>query len=212
MKLMTRRPLGAAALALAALLLPLAACSDEPDERQVTLDGSSSPDASEPTGSPTQAPSAQGPEPATEVEDGRIVPGVDKATTAEERAVTQVWFDFWAELGRLYTTTEVDRAALGALASGPAFEGPVAYAERMQASGTSNTGGAIASVVEVEVEGQQAVVSGCVHGNLIEVDAQGLPVEPLQAYTSTRETLEFDGGAWRVVKHEGEGVHRCDHQ
>lgn len=199
-------------MALVGLLLPLTACSDDPDERQVSLDGGASPEASEQTESPQETPSPDGPEPAAEVEDGRIIAGVDRASTADEKAVTQVWFGFWSELGRLYTTTDVDRAALAALASGPAFDGPVAYAERMQASGTSNQGGAIAAVVKIDVDGRQAVVTGCVHGSLIEVDAQGLPVEVPTPYTSTRETLEYDGGTWRVVKHEGEGVHRCDYQ
>src|SRR5690606_34940237 len=90
----------------------------------------------------------------------------------------------------------------GDIARGEAFDGPAAYVEKMQGRSTRNQGGTIASVADVEVKGDRAVVKGCVRSNLIEVDADGRPTEFPTPLISSQETFERTADGWVVVRHE----------
>ena len=195
---MTTRP-RRATLAAATLLLglALAGCSDGPEKKTVDLEPRATTAA--PSGGPTTAAPREIPQlPA----DDQFVRGLDPARSEEERAVTARWFEYREEVSRMLREVDVDRTLLGSLARGDGFDLPVRYVEQMQAAGTHNRGGTIASVHRVTVTGEKAVVEGCLRSTMIEVDQKQRPVEAMERFLRVRDTLEKNGPEWRVVGRE----------
>lgn len=202
-----RRPSGVVLVGCMVGLLALTSCSDDsdPDDRSVELDA--------PRASAETSPSAEADEVPEDPPESGLVQGLDPASTPEEQAVTRTWFAYWTELTRMYTEVTVDRATFGSLAREGAYEGPVRYVERMQGSGTANTGGAIASVEKVVVEGSRAVVTGCQRTDLVERTEDGTPVEAPTPFVRTQETLQREGDTWIVVGHSVlSSMARCDYR
>lgn len=175
--------------------LAVSGCSDDEPRAELEIDA---PPSASPTETTTGTDTGEVPE---EPPASGLVRGLDPATTADEQAVTDAWFGYWTELTRMYTDVTLERTAFGELAQGQAYEGPVAYVERMQNSGNANQGGSIASVEKVRVQGDRATVRGCQRTQMVEMTAEGVPAELPVPYVRTRETLERQLDSWVVVKH-----------
>ena len=177
-------------------LLTLTSCGKGTGDTQLQIDASPSATPTESADSDASADIPQDP-PAE-----GLVRGLDPASTPDEQQVTDTWFRYWTDLTRMYSEVSVDRTAFGELARQQAYEGPLAYVERMDSLDHRNQGGSIASVEKVTVTQDRAVVAGCQRSDLIEVDAKGTPAELPTPFVRTKETLERAETGWVVVGHE----------
>lgn len=179
--------------------LALGGCSSEPDASREPLIGGTETPTAPPTTSttPTVTPDAIPEMP----EAGRVIRGLNPATTEDERAVTEVWFSYREELNRMYREVTVDPERLAELATGRGFDRPAAYVARMKKAKTHNEGGNISSITSVTVNGNTAEVVGCLRSTMLEQDAQGVPVELPEVFVEFRDTLKREGPDWRVQEH-----------
>lgn len=179
--------------------LVLGGCSSDPDVPREPIAGGTQTPTTPPTSSATPTPSGN---PIPEMpEAGRVIRGLNPATTEDERAVAEVWFSYREELNRMYREVSVDQERLSELAFGAGFDSPVAYVDRMKRANTHNEGGNISSITSVTVTGDSAVVLGCLRSTMVEVDANGRPVELPEVFVVFRDTLTREGPDWRLSKH-----------
>lgn len=200
-----------AALAALAGAVLLAGCGSdsnnaEPPEFDPEPTASSaapSPTESAASDEPTASSAAPSPtESATSDEpvDGKVLRGSSAAATPDETVVADVWYAYWTELYRMYSTTEVHRDALYRVAADDAASGPLDYVASMQNGEVHQVGGAIAAVTTVEVTGDRAVLESCFRNSALNVDDRGTPVEPLLVWFTTEDVLEKEGPGWRVTE------------
>lgn len=188
---------GTAAVLSGALLLTGCGGSDEPGT--VTLGSSSS---ATPTSEPaptTAPPSDDGPIPKEPVE-GTLTRGLSAAAGDEQVAIGEVWFGYWSELLRMFRTGESDQDALYALADDSAAGNALDYADGLQDKDFHQTGGVVAAITKVKVDGDTATVIGCFRNSTVDVNAAGEPVELPHAFFTTRDTLRREGPDWRVTE------------
>lgn len=184
-----------AALTCVGALL-LTGCGDGTEEAQPpTFDETSQ----TPTPEPSTPPPSDGPAPEDPV-DGEVARGASAARGADQQAVAEVWFSYWTEVLRMYREGEADRDALYALADEAAATGPLDYLARMASRGETQTGGAIAAVTGVRVQGDRAVLQGCFRDGTVTLASNGNPAEVGLSFFTTRDTLVREGPDWRVVE------------
>lgn len=199
-----------AVAAFLACVATLTACGgDEQPAEPLSIAG----DSTTPSSTPA-APEVEGP-PATassdEPVDGKLLLGDTVATSAEDRAVAEVWFDYWTELFRMYSDAEADPGTLYSLAKDAAATGPLDYLASMQEREQHQVGGAIVAVTDVRTRGDRAVVESCFRNSALNVDATDTAVETLTPFFTTREVLRREGPDWRVESSETTSRNeRCD--
>lgn len=198
----TTRRTRAAATALLGVLV-LAACGQEQATPTLDLDDEPSASPSATAGPSRSASPAEAGSVPEVPPDGRVTRGTSVARSPAEVEVTDRWYAYWDEVLRMYRTTEVDRDALYALATGEAAEGPLDYVSRMQERGERQRGGVIAAVSAVRVRGDRAVVEACFRDDTQDVARNGRPAETPAVFFTSRATLRREGPDWRVVESVG---------
>ncbi|QCX28291.1 hypothetical protein [Nocardioides jishulii] len=196
---MTRARLRLAAV-LAAATLGLAGCAEDSSKKEVDLDARSTP-----TAEPTPV-AAKGDKPV----DGAALRGSSAASSPDEEAAVEVWFGFYEEMVRMYAGPTIDRDRWSAVAVEQAYDGPLQYAEKQVSQGHRHQGGLIVAATEVEVKGDEAVVTGCVRTTLTEVDGEGVPVEKVAPWRTSSDVLVKVGSGWRVSSFRIYESGRCD--
>lgn len=142
--------------------------------------------------------------------DGRFIRGLNPADTPDERAAAEVWFAYREEVSRMIRDVDVNRPLLEKLARGEGITAPVAYVDQMRAAGTHNVGGTIASIKSVAIRDGEIAVYGCLRSTMIEVDADGRPVEPLENFVGVLDTLVRQGSTWVVERRHNTSIgERC---
>lgn len=196
-------------------VLALAGCGDDgsadADDPAETVSTSPTPSetsaetptasAPAPTGTvPTEtAPTETAPIPRDPVE-GEFRRGLSSAQDDEEREVEEAWAAYWEVLIPMYHAARPDRAAVEAVATGPAASGPLDYVTEMRAAGNSQVGGAIGATTSIRVTGGSATVLGCFRNTTVDVDAAGDPVEQAHPFLVIRDTLRRTPAGWRTTE------------
>lgn len=190
-------------------VLALAGCGDDgstgADDPVETASASPPPSetpAETPTGTPTSsapAPTEAPPIPRDPVE-GEFRRGLSSAQDEEEREVEEAWAAYWEVLIPIYHSARPDRAAVEAVATGPAASGPLDYVTEMRAAGNSQVGGAIGATTSIRVTGGSATVLGCFRNTTVDVDAAGDPVEQAHPFLVIRDTLRRTPAGWRTTE------------
>lgn len=191
-------PVGAAWCVVGVLVLT--GCTSDTERRKVTLDA--------PTESGAVAPEqvADGdPVP----EEGTLTRAGNAATTPREQAVAEAWFDYLEEMVRMLGTPDSSPFRMRELAVGGGADGPQRYAEELEEKGIRLAGGMVASVLDVDLEGDRATVDGCAYSTMIEVDAQGRPLEEHSPWFRATNTLTWDGERWLVSSNLIEKSPKC---
>lgn len=161
---------------------------------------------------PDPAPSDDGPIPDEPV-DGELSRGSSAATGPEEQAAAEAWFGYWTEVLRMYRDGEADRDRLYALADGRAATGPLDYLRRMVSRGETQSGGVIAAVSRIRIDGDRAVLQGCFRDGTVTLARNGNPAETGLSYFTTEDVLLREGPDWRVVESTSTSENRkCEYR
>lgn len=180
--------------------LTLSACSSgDAEPRSVELDkpASAAPDA------------GAEPEGAQEPQEGELTRAGNAAQGKKQRAVAEAWFSYLEEVVRTMSVPDDSQLRLQQLAVGGGIDGPHQYAARLVERGVRLEGGMVATLQDVEVNGNRAVVEGCLHSSMREVDAQGEPLEELVPWFRATHSLVLAGGVWLVDHHHLERGPKC---
>lgn len=183
-------------------VLTLTACGGQETSRTVELDRESS----ESTAPESTAPTEKG---TPQLREGGVGRGANAASTPQEKEVAEAWFTYLEEYVKVLGAPDPGGFLLRDLAYGPALAGPLGYAGDMAEKDLRLGGGIIATVLEIEVDEEKAVIHGCIRTNMVEVDTSGKPVEKLtKPWLKTKHTLAKQD-RWLVVDHDLEGAPKC---
>ena len=187
---MRRTPL---ALLVVALVLSLGGCGTE-EKKDEPLDLGDSADQ------PSQAatPSATEEQQPFDAKGSEILRGQVAATSPEQQAVVDAWFDYWEVRARSYGQAEVD-PALGQFAAATAVSDVVGYVRHLQHDKLHTVGDTKFDVSKVQVDGNSALLSSCAVNKSIDVTADGTPAEQPVPFFTADGTLVQRAGQWRVV-------------
>ena len=188
----------AAALALAAGLSVLSACSEGEAAPPPTIGDETS--ASQ---SPSPRPSASPSEAAAEFDDvgSDVLPGAIKVRGDEQQAVVDAWLAYWAVRTDIFLDAELDPAALGEVAQGDAADQVISYAAYLQQKGRTSEGDIRLSVGNVRIKGDRATLRSCGENQSTERRADGKPAEQLRPYYELSGALvRQETGQWLVTE------------
>lgn len=180
--------------------LTLSACSSgDAEPRSVDLDRPAS-----------AAPDAEtGPDGAQQPREGELTRAGNAAKGTRQRAVADAWFAYLEEVVRTMSVPDDSVLGLRRVAVGGGIDGPQQYAAQLVERGVRLEGGMVATLQDVEVTGNRAVVEGCLHSSMVEVNADGAPLEELVPWFRATNSLVFDGEAWLVDHHRLERSPQC---
>lgn len=192
---------------LAALVV--AGCGDGGSEpqQQVTVDsGGSSPTdgPSDATSSLPESPAESSPSDAGsaaatfDAKGSDIIPGDLEVSGDDQQAVADAWIEYWRVRAEAFHRAELDPDALGAVATGSAAEQVISYVQHLQSNQLHTVGDSVVGVRNVRIDGKTAVLESCFVNKSVDVDADGEPVEDLNAFYRFRGELTRAGGAWLV--------------
>lgn len=187
---MPRTPL---VLLVVALVLSLGGCGTE-EKKDAPLELGDSTD--QPSQSAAPGPSEE--QQPFDAKGSEILRGQVAATTPEQQAVVDAWFDYWEVRARSYGQAEVD-PALGQFAAATAVSDVVGYVRHLQHDKLHTVGDTKFDVSKVQVDGNSALLSSCAVNKSIDVTADGTPAEQPVPFFTADGTLVQRAGQWRVV-------------
>ena len=136
---------------------------------------------------------------------GRTVRG-----DAEKEAAQQAYLAFWALRATSLSRVEVDRAALDAVATGPAAAGVVESVRELESKKQHTEGGSTVNVQTVTVTGTTAKITDCFQDRSVDFSADGKPQDvPDLSVVPFGAELVKAGGGWRVSQLSRTKIKNC---
>ncbi|RYU12753.1 hypothetical protein [Nocardioides iriomotensis] len=195
---MTRAPV----VALAALLLTLAGCTDATETPAAPESTPAQPaptSAAEPSPSEPPSPPAFG----TVVAEDDVNASEGEVTVSDpsQLAVVDAFVRYTQVRLEMLNRAEVDQAALDEVATGEAVTQVTSYADRLARRGEHVVGSIVVNVNRVEVEGTTATIDTCMQNSSVDVDGSGQVVEKKApaAYLGRVDALQVSSDTWVIA-------------
>jgi len=194
----TRAPV----VALAALLLALAGCTDATETPAAPESTPAQPaptSAAEPSPSEPPSPPAFG----TVVAEDDVNASEGEVTVSDpsQLAVVDAFVRYTQVRLEMLNRAEVDQAALDEVATGEAVTQVTSYADRLARRGEHVVGSIVVNVNGVEVEGTTATIDTCMQNSSVDVDGSGQVVEKKApaAYLGRVDALQVSSDTWVIA-------------
>jgi hypothetical protein len=193
----------AAALALAAGLSVLSACSEGEAAPAPTIgDDTSATESPSPapseSGSPAESAAPQG----TFDGEGHVAMlGEVEVRDDDQQAVVDRWLAYWQVRMDAFAVPEADPSAIGAVAQGDAAGQIVSYVRYLEQKRLRTEGDLMFDISRVRVRGNEAILQTCVTNRSVDLRAAtGKAAEPLTPFYEFEGRLARVSDTWTVTR------------